>query len=303
MPSNIVYGILYALAIIAISFAVIALLVSRQLRILEERRKFWDNAQHVSRKETPFQRIRGFAKKRVEASGIKLSLNEFMSVWGACATVAPIGSYVAGWGLDTAALMFLLGAGAPILVLEVIRRRNEKRFETLLGQTMPLIAANLRGGATLSQAMGPVAENMDEPIKSEFARLRHDIDRGMPIPDAIEKCAKRNNSADLKLFASAVRAQMKTGGSLAEIVDSVATTIQQRCEIRQMIASKTSQAKTTARLMCAIPPILAVAMAAMNDMYQQYFMTPMGWLTIAGCALLETAGYVIAMKMCDIKTD
>ena len=168
---------------------------------------------------------------------------------------------------------------------------------------MPLISANLRGGAMLSQAIRPVAENMDEPIKSEFEQLRRDMDRGMPVDKALDKLAERNKSADLKLFASAVRAQMRTGGSLADIVDSVGSTIQQRCEMRQMVRSRTSQARFTAILMVCVPPALGLVFYIGNDMYREFYSSAMGLVVIGICAVLEVLGYFIANKMLDIKTD
>ena len=168
---------------------------------------------------------------------------------------------------------------------------------------MPLISANLRGGAMLSQAIRPVAENMDEPIKSEFEQLRRDMDRGMPVDKALDKLAERNKSADLKLFASAVRAQMRTGGSLADIVDSVGNTIQQRCEMRQMVRSRTSQARFTAILMVCVPPALGLVFYIGNDMYREFYSSAMGLVVIGICSMLEALGYSIANKMLDIKTD
>lgn len=306
IPTAFIYGVTYVLIVAVLSLCVMALLVSRQLRIVAERRDVY-NEKKPEKRENILAKIKGdlreYARKAVEGSGVKISLNEFMSIWFACTAVPPLLGLVMGVDPAASLVLILPGAVGPIFALSVIKKRNEKKFEEMLGQTMPLIASNLRGGAMLSQAIRPVAENMDDPIRSEFDILRRDMDRGMPVDKAIDKMADRNNSSDLRLFASAVRAQMKTGGSLADIVDSVGNTIQQRCELRQMVRSKTSQAKFMAKLMVAVPPLLGLVFFFGNETYREFYTSAMGLLVIAGCAVLEALGYFVANKMCDIQTD
>lgn len=299
------YGVTYTLIIAVLTLCVMALLVSRQLRVLSERRNVYHEGEEVSKKKhsSILAELREVARQHIEGSGVKFSLNEFMSIWAAATAVPPLIGIV--MNLDALVVMLLaaLGAFIPLFTLSFRKKHSEKRFEELLGQTMPLISSNLRGGAMLSQAIRPVAENMDEPIKGEFERLRRDMDRGMPVDKALDKLAERNNSADLKLFASAVRAQMRTGGSLADIVDSVGSTIQQRCEMRQMVRSRTSQARFTAILMVCVPPALGLVFYVGNDMYREFYSSAIGLVVICICALLEVLGYFIANKMLDIKTD
>lgn len=300
------YGVTYFLIIAVLTLCVMALLVSRQLRVLSERRNVYHEGEDEKARKKASSitaELREVARKHIEGSGVKFSLNEFMSIWAACTAVPPLLGIVMGMDALVVMLLAALGAFLPLFILSAKKKHSEKRFEELLGQTMPLISANLRGGAMLSQAIRPVAENMDEPIKSEFEQLRRDMDRGMPVDRALGKMAERNNSSDLKLFASAVRAQMRTGGSLADIVDSVGNTIQQRCELRQMVRSRTSQARFTAILMVCVPPALGIVFYVGNDMYREFYSSPMGFVVIGVCALFEILGYFIANKMIDIKTD
>ena len=301
------YGVTYFLIIAVLTLCVMALLVSRQLRVLSERRNIYHEGEEEAKARKTASiitaELREVARKHIEGRGVKFSLNEVTSIWAAATAVPPLVGIVMGMDALVVMLLAALGAFIPLFALSFRKKHSEKRFEELLGQTMPLISANLRGGAMLSQAIRPVAENMDEPIKSEFEQLRRDMDRGMPVDKALDKMAERNNSADLKLFASAGHAQMRTGGSLADIVDSVGNTIQQRCEMRQMVRSRTSQARFTAILMVCVPPALGLVFYVGNDMYREFYSSAMGLVVIGICALLEILGYFIANKMLDIKTD
>lgn len=286
---------------VVLGIALAALATSRRARVIAERRRVWTPEEAVAggRLGDALERSR----KLLEGSGIKLSPRELLSIWAVCATLPPLAAAALGASMPVIILALALGAGAPMLYLRVARGRNEKRFEEMLGQAMPLIASNLRGGLALRQAIMPVCRDMDEPIRGEFEILNSDIGRGMPVSDALDKMAERNSSKDLKLFASAVRAQERTGGNLAEVVDSVGSTIRARVEMRHEINAKTSQGRATAIIMVLVPPFMLLTLWSMNEMYAEFYTTPMGWLTIGICAVMEGIGYFFTRKICDIKTD
>ena len=279
-----------AIVIAIFSLAAVGLLTARRMRIDEE-----VNGPSVrpGEKKRPARGIRAYAERaahELEGSGIKLSARELCALWASAVTIPPLAAAV-------------LGALAPALAISATKRRNERRFEEMLGQTMPLIASNLRGGMALRQSIMPVAQDMDEPIRSEFAQLSRDIGRGVPVADAIETMAERNRNRDLKLFSSAVRAQQQTGGNLADIVDQVGMTIRERVALRMEVRSKTSQGRATMWIMAAVPPALLAALWAMNDMYAEYYTGPAGPITLVCCAVLEILGVIVARKICKIETD
>ena len=291
-----------AIVIAIFSLAAVGLLTARRMRIDEE-----VNGPTVKPgAKKPARGIRAYAEKaahELEGSGIKLSARELCALWASAVTIPPLAAAVLGAPLAAIAALAALGALAPALAISATKRRNERRFEEMLGQTMPLIASNLRGGMALRQAIMPVAQDMDEPIRSEFAQLSRDINRGVPVADAIETMAERNRNRDLKLFSSAVRAQQQTGGNLADIVDQVGATIRERVALRMEVRSKTSQGRATMWIMAAVPPALLAALWAMNDMYAEYYTGPAGPITLVCCGLLEALGVIVAQKICKIETD
>lgn len=285
-----------AIAVIALSLAVMAFLETRRLRLEEERRM---RAEDTAQANGLIDRI----AREIEGSGVDLSARELLTVWITLVVVPALGAGVAGAGIPAMLMAGCAGAAVPPLALQLIKKRNRSRFQEQLGQTMPLIAANLRGGAALRQAIIPVAQNMGEPVRGEFASLVADMGRGMSVPDALDKMAARNRSEDLKLFASAVRAQEQGGGEIAEIVETVGKTIRTRVAIRNEVKSKTSQGRATAIIMAVVPPAMLVFLYMSNDMYREFYLSGTGFMTIAACAVMEALGYFICRKMCDIKTD
>ena len=107
-------------------------------------------------------------------------------MWAATATLPALTALALGVGPLSLLLLPVCAAGFP-LYLKVRRDSGKKKFEEQLGQAMPLIASNLRAGSSVAQAIGPVAENMSDPIKSEFRsktslnRIESQIMVGLPV--------------------------------------------------------------------------------------------------------------------------
>lgn len=290
-----------ALLVIVTSLAVFALLVARQMRVQEARKKLWSDEEGEG--EGAIASFMGRCTSLLEGSGVSMSAYELAGIWVACCVLPPLVAAVVDASMDIVATCAVVGIFAPPVYMRMAKTRNRKRFEEMLGQTMPLIASNLKAGNSLNQAFRSVVTDMEEPISGEFKILCDDIDRGMPIGDALDKMGERNRSKDLKLFASAVRTQERTGGNLATIVETVGETIRARMQIRQEINSKTSQGRATAIIMVFVPPMLAIALFFTNEMYREFYATPMGMVVLAACALMELVGFFLARRICDIKID
>lgn len=275
-----------------------ALLTSRSIRIEEEKRSFYAASEERLRSG-----LKARAAKMFEGSGITLTASEIVNLWVGAVVTVPLLALALGAQVPVA--LALAGATAllPILWLRGTEKRNRTKFGDDLGQVLPLVASNLKGGLSLRQAITPVGNNMDEPIKGEFARLARDIDRGMPIEVALVHMGERNENNDVMLLASAVSAQRETGGNLADIVETVANTVRTRTMIRRDIRSKTSQARATAKILAAMPVVMLVVLCLMNEVYRDFYSQPGGWAVIAVGAALELIGYVMLRKMADIQAD
>lgn len=237
-----------------------------------------------------------------EQASPQLSVQEAEIVWAATATLPALTALALGVGPLSLLLLPVCTAGFP-LYLKVRRDSGKKKFEEQLGQAMPLIASNLRAGSSVAQAIGPVAENMSDPIKSEFRRLTSDIRAGTPVPEALDKVADRTGSRDLRLFATAVDISQQTGGSLADITENVGQTVRARVEARKAIRSKTSLNRIESQIMVGLPVFMMAALLAISPSHREFYSQPSGWALIALAVVLDTLAYLMMRKMGDVKLD
>ena len=291
--SNIV-NLLPALPGLALGVAM--LVIARRGRIAREQ------AGVESADERPSGKVAAVLVSVCEQASPQLSVQEAEIVWAATATLQALTALALGVGPLSLLLLPVCAAGFP-LYLKVRRDSGKKKFEEQLGQAMPLIASNLRAGSSVAQAIGPVAENMSDPIKSEFRRLTSDIRAGTPVPEALDKVADRTGSRDLRLFATAVDISQQTGGSLADITENVGQTVRARVEARKAIRSKTSLNRIESQIMVGLPVFMMAALLAISPSHREFYSQPSGWALIALAVVLDALAYLMMRKMGDVKLD
>lgn len=283
-------------AVPGIVLGIAMLVIARSERIARERGGV------ETAEERPAGKISAAITAVCEQASPQLSVQEAKIVWVATATLPALVALTLGLGAISLVLLPLGAVGFPIY-LKVRRDSGMKKFEEQLGQAMPLIASNLRAGSTVAQAIGPVAENMSDPIKSEFRRLTSDIRAGTPVPEALDKVADRTGSRDLRLFSTAVDISQQTGGSLADITENVGQTVRARVEARKTIRSKTSLNRIESQIMVGLPVFMMVALLTISPAHREFYSQPSGWALIALAVVLDSLAYIMMRKMGDIKLD
>lgn len=283
-------------AVPGIVLGIAMLVIARGERIARER------AGVETAEERPAGKISAAITAVCEQASPQLSVQEAKIVWVATATLPALVALTLGLGAISLVLLPLGTVGFPIY-LKVRRDSGMKKFEEQLGQAMPLIASNLRAGSSVAQAIGPVAENMSDPIRSEFRRLTSDIRAGTPVPEALDKVADRTGSRDLRLFSTAVDISQQTGGSLADITENVGQTVRARVEARKTIRSKTSLNRIESQIMVGLPIFMMVALLTISPAHREFYSQPSGWALIALAVVLDSLAYIMMRKMGDIKLD
>jgi Flp pilus assembly protein TadB len=200
------------------------------------------------------------------------------------------GALIAGIGF---ALLFrnvigmVFGLFVPVIIWMVIRmkaRRRMRDFEDQLPDNLAVLAQSLRAGFSLSQALASVAENASEPSRGEFRRVVAQTRLGGSIEAAMDELGIRMASKDFAWVVAVVSIQTRVGGNMAEILDSVASTILERQRLRRHVRALTAQGRMTQWVLTALPIgvgflIYLMDPGLMNEMLKR----PLG-LLILGCA-------------------
>ena len=201
-------------------------------------------------------------------------------------------------------LTMIVAAMMPFLlwlvVLFLINRRREA-FTEQLGDCLTTVANALRAGYGFQQAMDVIAKEMEPPISEEFARVTADMTMGISLESALEQMNKRVGSADFDLVVTAVLIQREVGGNLAQILDSISDTINERIRMKREILALTAQGRFSAWVLLALPFAAGAFMYMFNQEQMMILFTdPMGQIAIVVSIIMEIIGFIVIRKIVDI---
>lgn len=236
----------------------------------------------------------GMVRQKLEQAGIPLRPAETITVHLVGVIFSPLVIVLLTGNLVLAILASSAAALLPVLFLESAVARRQKAFSEQLPDVLGLIAGSLRGGYGISQALALVVEEALPPASVEIRRGLAEARLGLPLEDALDKVAERMDDDDFRWVVSALRIQREVGGNLAELLDTVATTVRERESTRRHIRGLTSEGRLSAIILVGLPIVEALALMAFNRSYiEPLITTPFGWMMIGAVTLLLFVGLVL----------
>lgn len=188
------------------------------------------------------------------------------------------------------------------VALKYMQGRRARAFDNQLGDTIILLSNALKAGYSFAQAIATVSKTATPPIAEEFARATREMALGISVDDALTHMVKRNQSDDFDLMVTAVQIHRVVGGNLAEILDTIATTIRERVRIKGEIRTLTAQARMSGWIIMLLP----VALAGILTVISPEYFTPMFHETLGRIMLITGGfsmliGYAIIQKIVNIE--
>ena len=168
--------------------------------------------------------------------------------------------------------------------------RHAALFDQQFVGALELAARSLRAGHPLSGAFRLVSEEFRAPVGTMFNDICQQLDLGVSLEDALQKAVAESSSDDLKLLASSVVIQMRSGGNLAEMIDRAALVIRDRMRLSRRVRILTAQTQFSKRILIALPFVVFIMLNVLNREYMDPFYT-----TSAGRMLLTIAGISLVL--------
>jgi tight adherence protein B len=196
----------------------------------------------------------------------------------------------------------VVGFFAPRIWVNIRKRRRLNAFNDQLGDTINLLANSLRSGFSIVQSMETVAEQLPDPMATEFHRVTQEIGLGLNYEEALQNMLRRVPSDDLDLMVTAINIQGRVGGNLAEILDTIGYTIRERVRIKGEIRVLTAQQMISGYILTLLPVGLGLVLYLLNRQYiGRMFQDPCGWIMIVVAVIMIVSGFLIIRKIVDIE--
>lgn len=205
-----------------------------------------------------------------------------------------------GWGGAVFTAFFVLTA--PTIVYRWLRLRRRRALQQQLPDVTDALAAALRAGLSLSQALEQVVKYQPRPSSQEFSLMLREHRLGLPLDRALQGLADRIAIRDVHLLVATLGIARDLGSGLAEALERFAATVRRRLALEERIRALTAQGKLQGLIMGALPLLLAIVLAFMEPESMRILLThPAGWAIGAAVLVLEAVGLVLIRRIVNIK--
>lgn len=232
----------------------------------------------------------------LERAGWPLRPAEFgVGVVGAVCVAALVGAVAIS---VLAGLVFAVVAGiVPVFLLYRKAERLGQKADEQLPDVLSQLAASLRTGHSISQALEAAGEQTEAPLGPQFTRVVAETQVGRTLDDALVAMAERVGSTDLRWTVRAMMIQSRTGGSLAGVFEVLAEFMRDREEVRREVRALTADGRISAWVLGLLPFFVLGALLVMSPDYLLPLLSPRGFLMIGVAAGLMAFGLVLIRKM------
>ncbi|MEL7606911.1 MAG: type II secretion system F family protein [Sedimentibacter saalensis] len=238
----------------------------------------------------------------INASGLKLTGAEYIYLWAGLTLIPMTVIILLGGNVLTGLAFGVLGFAIPPILVARARKKRGELFNKQLSEALVIMGNSIKGGFTFFQSMESVAEDMQPPISTEFAKVMREIHYGVSQEDSLKHMVERTQNKDLELLVSAVVTSMQVGSNLTDILDTISETIRDRIKIKQEINTLTAQGRISGLVIGALPLVLVLAIMIMNpEYYGGFFQSTIGKILIVISVTMELMGFLIIKKIIDIK--
>lgn len=248
------------------------------------------------------QKDKSLATKLMQA-GLTISVKQYWIYSFIFAIVMTTVVFLTGKGFFVVAMTAIISfLGIPKLVVKRMTMRRQKKFLADLADALEAMTRLLRAGMPVSEAIKMVAREFTGPIGEEMGRIFDQQKIGVSLPEAVQECARRMPLAEVQMFSTAVTIQAQTGSSLSEILEGLAKVIRARFRLRRKVQALSSEAKSSAMIIGALPIFVATAMYFINPDYIGLLFThPTGKFLLAGAVFWMSCGILVMKQMINFK--
>ena len=191
---------------------------------------------------------------------------------------------------------------APQYSIKQLKRRRLQHFDEQLPDLLQALAGALRAGSGVQSALRHIVAQSPAPLAQEFGLMLREQRMGVSFEQALAHLYQRMPTEGAGLVVSSLKIAAQSGGSLAETLERIASTLRARLHLLGRIKALTSQGRLQAWAMACLPIALAVVLNQLDpDSMRALWHTSMGWIVLAVIAGLELLGIFFIRRIVNIQ--
>jgi tight adherence protein B len=236
---------------------------------------------------------------RISQAGLTWSKQRFFltaAVLGVCAFLSFM---FTGAGIIAAAgVGFAAAFGLPFWILSFLKKRREAKFLAGFPDAVDVIVRGIKSGLPLMDCLRVIANDSQEPIKSEFRTIIESQAVGVPLGEACIRIYERMPVAEANFFGIVISIQQKAGGNLSEALGNLSRVLRDRKKMKAKIQAMSMEAKASGAIIAALPfVVMGLVYLTSPDYIMLLFTQKLGNLLLAASAVWMSMGIFVMRKM------
>lgn len=263
------------------------------------RRKTVQDALKVQAEQLSARKAKRNLRARIFQAGFKTDVR----VWVRNCIILGGILFVVLWVLQVpvlfAAVFALAGAYVlPNMYLANRRKAYQSKYLDELPNAVEAIVRGVKSGLPLNDSIRLVAREVKEPVRSEFARVLEQQAIGRTIQESVEVLFDRVPLPEVNFFIVVITVQQQSGGNLSEALGNLARVLRDRKKMKGKVKAMSSEAKTSAVIIGALPLFVAGAVSVMSPKYlMPLFTTNQGLVCLGIAGIMLSMGIFIMNRM------
>jgi tight adherence protein B len=188
--------------------------------------------------------------------------------------------------------------GLPSWLLKRMAAKRQKKFLEEFPNAIEAIVRGIKSGLPLNDCIRLIANEAKEPLRGEFRTIVEAQQMGISIADSITKIFERIPLSEVNFFGIVIQIQAKSGGNLGEILLNLSKVIRDRKKLRDKVDAMSSEAKSSAFIIGALPGVVAgLTWLGSPGYISLMWTTKAGMIGLGICVTIMLFGALIMKKM------
>ncbi len=195
----------------------------------------------------------------------------------------------------------LLSVIAPRLAVTYFARRRNRQFVYQLPDALLALCSALRAGSNLTKGLELLATRQPPPLAQEFTIVLAEYRIGRQLAESLADLRRRVDTPELDLMNTAINVSRRVGGNLADTLESLARTLQEKAHMEGKIDALTSMGRAQGWVVGLLPVFIGFVLyqqqpERMSLMFTEWY----GWIVLAVVAVMMAIAAWMIRKIVNI---
>jgi tight adherence protein B len=273
----------------------------RQTEVARRRKSVQDSLKELENR----QRARNLNVKKaplrvqLRQAGMQVDPQRFYLYSGVFGLVLTVVAFFLGMPTLVLPGVLLAGSlGLPRWFVSFRRGRRIKAFLNEFPNALDVIVRAVKSGLPLNDGIRLIANEAQEPVRTEFRRIVEAQQLGLSIPEATMRMGETMPCPEANFFGIVIQIQQQAGGNLSEALGNLSRVLRDRKKMKAKVQALSMEAKASAVIIGALPIVVAFLVYLSSPNYiMPLFTTSTGHLILAFAGLWMSIGIFVMKKM------